>query len=156
MSLPRMESECVPRSVLNGNGHGNGYAEKSDAELVLLCRKHDERAFEVIVKRHQRVVYGLLYRLLPGWHDKADLAQEACIRIWRRIGELRNPFAFHSWLRQIVVNLFYDELKKQSRRINALSIDETIDRDGRRTSDTRDIPDKDPEPDELYEDQELL
>src|ERR1700737_168272 len=96
---------------------GKGYGQKEDAELVLLCQRNkDQAAFEVLVRRYQRTVYALLYKMAPDWQDIADLAQEAFIRIWRGIDKLQNPRAFKPWLSQIVTNLFYDELCKRPGR----------------------------------------
>ncbi len=64
---------------------GNGYNQMDDVQLVGLCQKKDQAAFEALVKRHQRTVYALLYKMAPDWNDTADLAQEAFIRIWRGI-----------------------------------------------------------------------
>src|SRR3990167_5728014 len=91
---------------------GGSYIGTSDSELILLCQQKNSRAFEELIRRHQRTVYALLYRLAPDWSDTSDLAQEVFIRMWRSIRNLRNPAAFRSWLSQIVTNLFYDELRK--------------------------------------------
>src|SRR5271156_2843563 len=92
------------------------YSAMSDAELVVLCKQNDQKAFESLVRRHQRTVYGLLLRLAPDWNDTADLAQEVFIRVWKGIGNLKNPNAFKSWLGQVATHLFYDELRKRPRR----------------------------------------
>lgn len=106
---------------------GKGYGQKEDSELVLLCqRDKDHAAFETLVRRHQRTVYALLYKMAPDWTDLPDLTQEAFIRIWRGIGKLQNPKAFKSWLNQIVTNLFYDELRKRPRRTIVVSLDQPI------------------------------
>ncbi len=134
---------------------GSEYADKLDAELILLCQRKDKRAFEELIKRHQRTVYALLYRLAPDWNDTSDLAQEVFIRMWRSICNLRNPRAFRSWLGQIVTNLFYDELRKRPRQIQTISMDEPVDNDDANDATTRDIKDKSAGPDELYQRHEL-
>lgn len=134
---------------------GGSYAGKTDAELIVLCQKKDSRAFEELIKRHQRTVYALLYRLAPDWNDTADLAQEVFIRMWRSIGNLRNPSAFRSWLSQIVTNLFYDELRKRPRQLPTISMDEPIDSEEGSDATTRDIKDKAAGPDELCQRNEL-
>jgi RNA polymerase sigma-70 factor, ECF subfamily len=134
---------------------GGSYCGKTDAELILLCQKKDSRAFEELIKRHQRTVYALLYRLAPDWNDTADLAQEVFIRMWRSIGNLRNPSAFRSWLSQIVTNLFYDELRKRPRQLPTISMDEPLDSEEGNDATTRDIKDKSAGPDELCQRNEL-
>ncbi|HEY9773751.1 MAG TPA: sigma-70 family RNA polymerase sigma factor [Planktothrix sp.] len=128
--------------------NGKGYGQKEDAELIMLCQKNkDQAAFEVLVRRYQRTVYALLYKMAPDWTDIADLAQEAFIRMWRGIDKLQNPKAFRSWLSQIVTNLFYDELRKRPRRTPILSLDQAIGDD--EEGPTRDIPDPSAGPDDL-------
>jgi RNA polymerase sigma-70 factor (ECF subfamily) len=133
---------------------GKAYSGKSDAELVILCKKRDEAAFEELMKRHQRTVFSQLYKLAPGWNDAADLAQEAFIRIWRGIDKLQNPHSFRSWLTQIVTNLFYDELRKRPRQLPTLSLDQSLENDDEQEV-TRDVKDQAAGPDELCQRKEL-
>lgn len=151
MSFQNLSESRPKLSVIEGGS----YAGKLDAELIMLCQKKDSRAFEELIKRHQRTVYALLYRLAPDWNDTADLAQEVFIRMWRSIGNLRNPSAFRSWLSQIVTNLFYDELRKRPRQLPTISMDEPLDNDEGSDATTRDIKDKAAGPDELCQRNEL-
>src|ERR1700733_10410606 len=82
------------------------YTQMNDADLITACQSRNKCAFEVLITRYQRTIYGLLYRLAPEWRDSADLAQEVYIRMWRSIATLRNARAFRSWLHQLVTNLF--------------------------------------------------
>jgi RNA polymerase sigma-70 factor (ECF subfamily) len=134
---------------------GNSYNQMDDAQLVLLCQKKDQVAFEALVKRHQRNVFAMLYKLAPDWNDTADLAQEAFIRIWKGIDKLQNPRAFKSWMVQIVNNLFYDELRKRPRQTIIMSLDAPINGDDEHDSPTRDIADPAAGPDELYDRKDL-
>jgi RNA polymerase sigma-70 factor (ECF subfamily) len=127
------------------------YSALPDAELVALCQQKDERAFEFLIKRHQRTVYGMLVKLAPDWNDTADLAQEAFIRIWKGIGNLQNPKAFKSWMCQIVTHLFYDELRKSPRRSPAISLDQSMFGEEDGESPTRDIVDTSAGPEELMQ-----
>jgi RNA polymerase sigma-70 factor, ECF subfamily len=151
MSLPKSSSRPNHLSLVVGSG----YSKKTDAELVLLCQKHDNAAFEELVRRHQRTVYSLLYKLAPEWTDSADLAQEAFIRIWRGIGKLQNPRSFRSWLTQIVTNIFYDELRKRPRQLPTLSLDQSFESDEEQDMGTRDVKDTTAGPDELCQRKEL-
>lgn len=127
---------------------GNPYNQMEDAELVGLCKKKNSAAFEALMKRHQRSVYAMLYKMAPDWNDTADLAQEAFIRIWRGIDKLQNPRAFRSWMTQIVTNLFYDELRKRPRQVTILSLDQPLNSD-EEDGPSRDLADPAAGPDEL-------
>lgn len=133
----------------------SSYSVINNNDLVELCKQQDQRAFAELVKRHQRTVYGVLYRLAPDWPDTADLAQEVFVRMWRCIGQLQNPARFRSWMYRIVMNLFYDELRRRSRELPTSSLDEPqYDEDpGDHTG--RDTADKSAGPEELCVNAEL-
>ncbi|MGB7486498.1 MAG: sigma-70 family RNA polymerase sigma factor [Phormidesmis sp.] len=100
--------------------------ELSNGDLVLRCQsqlKRDTAAFEELVSRYQRYVDKLLYHLASDWSDRADLAQEVWIRVYRSVHRLKEPAKFKSWLGRITTNLFYDELRKRKRYKGSISLD---------------------------------
>lgn len=105
------------------------YEALQDPDLIIHCQSGCKMAFEVLVKRHQRTVFALLYQLAPDWKNLNDLSQEVFIRVYRGIVNLRNPKTFKSWLNQIALNLFYDELRKRPRRLPTVSLDQSIEAD---------------------------
>jgi RNA polymerase sigma factor (sigma-70 family) len=131
------------------------YSKKGINELVELCKTHDERAFSEIVKRNQRTVSGMLYRLAPDWADTDDLSQEVFVRMWRSINQLQNPARFRSWLYRIVMNLFYDELRKRTRQLPTCSLDEPQFDEDPSDHPGRDTVEKRPGPEELCLNAEL-
>ena len=126
-----------------------------DEELVISCQTGNKDAMECLVRKHQRSVNSLLYQLAPDWPDTSDLAQEVFIRVYKGIHSLRNPKTFRSWLNQIVVNLFYDELRKRPRRLPTVSLDEPIGNDSGESDLIREISDPSLKPDEKTLIQEL-
>ena len=100
--------------------------ELSNNDLVLRCQNQlakDKSAFEELVNRYGRYVDKLLYHLASDWSDRADLAQEVWIRVYRSIHRLKEPAKFKSWLGRITTNLFYDELRKRMRYKGSGSLD---------------------------------
>jgi RNA polymerase sigma-70 factor (ECF subfamily) len=84
--------------------------------LILRCQKGlapDSAAFAELLRRYQSHVDRILYHLAPDWQDRADLAQEVWIRVYRNIKRLNEPVKFRGWLSRIATNLFYDELRKR-------------------------------------------
>lgn len=150
-----MNSLNTAKSHLSVVQGAPSYGTMSDAELVMLCKQKDEKAFEFLVRRHQRTVYGLLLRLAPDWNDTADLAQEVFIRVWKGLDNLKNPHAFKSWLGQVATHLFYDELRKRPRRTPIISLDQSMFGDDEAENQTRDIADTSAGPEELFERKEL-
>ncbi|MDD9898169.1 MAG: sigma-70 family RNA polymerase sigma factor [Candidatus Melainabacteria bacterium] len=125
------------------------FSENSDLEIVELCQLGKKEAFQELVKRYQKNVFALLYQLAPEWRDLNDLSQEVFIRVYRGIHNLRNPKIFKSWLNQIVLNLFYDELRKRPRRIKTVSMDQTYEDDSGENEFTREAKDSKQKPDEV-------
>jgi RNA polymerase sigma-70 factor (ECF subfamily) len=98
----------------------------SNYDLILRCQegfKPDRTAFAELLRRYQSHVDKILYHLAPDWQDRADLAQEVWIRVYRNIKRLNEPIKFRGWLSRIATNLFYDELRKRKRVNNPLSLD---------------------------------
>jgi RNA polymerase sigma-70 factor (ECF subfamily) len=92
-----------------------------DTELVRLAAAGDERAFAELVRRHERRVYNLAYRLLGREEDARDAAQDAFISCYRKLSTFRGDALFTTWLHRIAVNASYDILR---RRKDVLSADE--------------------------------
>ena len=97
----------------------------SNHALVCRCQRSqkDGAAFRELVSRYQRYVDQLLYRLAPDWFDRADIAQEVWIRVYRSIHRLKEPAKFKGWLGRIATNLFYDELRRRKRTKSTVSLD---------------------------------
>ncbi|MBW4577478.1 MAG: sigma-70 family RNA polymerase sigma factor [Aphanothece sp. CMT-3BRIN-NPC111] len=95
-------------------------------DLILACQagiRPDRAAFAELMRRYQSHVDKILYHLAPDWQDRADIAQEAWIRVYRNIKRLNEPEKFRGWLSRISTNLFYDELRKRKRVSHPLSLD---------------------------------
>ena len=98
----------------------------SNIELVVHCQRHarpDKAAFSELMSRYRSHVEKLLYHLAPDWSDRADLAQEVWIRVYRNVRRLKEPTKFKGWVGRITTNLFYDELRKRKRFEATVSLD---------------------------------
>jgi len=98
----------------------------SNYDLILRCQdglRPERAAFGELLRRYQSHVDRVLYHLAPDWQDRADLAQEVWIRVYRNIKRLNEPVKFRGWLSRIATNLFYDELRRRKRLATPLSLD---------------------------------
>jgi len=98
----------------------------NSADLVRLCQEGvapSKENFARLVRRYQSHVDNLLYKLAPDWNDRADLAQEVWLRVYRNIKRLQEPEKFVGWVSRITTNLFYDELRKRKRHQAPISLD---------------------------------
>jgi RNA polymerase sigma-70 factor (ECF subfamily) len=69
-----------------------------DSALIDQIRDGSERAFNVLIDRHQQAVRGFLRRLLADASDADDLAQETFLVAWTRPASFRGDASVRSWL----------------------------------------------------------
>ena len=101
--------------------------EPTDLDLVSRYREGDQRAFEALVKRYQRKVYGLAFGIVHNPEDALDISQEAFVKVHRYIDKSEGTASFYTWLYRIVVNLCIDHLRR-SGRSQSVEYDDAIDR----------------------------
>jgi RNA polymerase sigma-70 factor (ECF subfamily) len=85
----------------------------ADAKLVRRFNEGDEQAFVELMRRHERRVYNLAYRMLGRPEDALDAAQDAFLSCYRNLGRFRGEAAFSTWLHRIAVNACYDILRRR-------------------------------------------
>lgn len=83
--------------------------------------RHEIAAFEALLERYGRRIYQLAYRMAGNEADAKDLAQEACIRVYRALRRIDPTANLESWLYRIVTNLYIDMLRRRPKaRIESL------------------------------------
>jgi RNA polymerase sigma-70 factor (ECF subfamily) len=99
-----------------------------DYEIVSLCKRGDADAFEVLVKRHQKKLFNIAFRMLGNHDDASDIVQEACISAYQNINSFKGMSRFFTWLCSIVINLSRNFLKqvKAQRYYEQFSMDDPV------------------------------
>jgi RNA polymerase sigma-70 factor, ECF subfamily len=64
----------------------------------------DDEAFDHIVKRWERRIYNLAWRMVGNREDAQDIVQETFLSVFKSIKGLRDPGNFQTWLYQIALN----------------------------------------------------
>jgi RNA polymerase sigma-70 factor, ECF subfamily len=80
-----------------------------------------EAAFRELVRRYERPVFSLLYRMVRDRALAEDLAQETFIKVLNAIGSYNPQFKFSSWIFKIANNAAIDQLRR--RELETLSLD---------------------------------
>src|SRR5438270_4960789 len=88
----------------------------SDHALAQRAGKGDMSAFEELYRRHHRRVYSLCLRMTQNVSEAEDLAQEAFVQLFRKIGSFRGESAFTTWLHRLTVNQALMHFRKRSVR----------------------------------------
>ncbi len=76
----------------------------------------DQEAFESLVRRYQRMIYALTYRMSGSAADAEDLTQDVFIRVHQELAGFRAEAKFSSWLYRIAVNQCLNWQKRSVRR----------------------------------------
>lgn len=72
--------------------------EKADAELVKSCRRGDERAWNALVDRYQRLIFAVPRRAGLSESQAADILQEVFLTLFEKLDEIEQPEKIRSWL----------------------------------------------------------
>jgi RNA polymerase sigma-70 factor (ECF subfamily) len=107
--MAESETRSVEPFPLSGAG--------SDARLVEEVRHGDQSAFEILVRRYENRLVGVLLRFVRDRELARDLAQETFLRVYERLDQFDPARRFGPWLFRIGVNLALDFLRKRRRRI---------------------------------------
>ena len=84
-----------------------------DAELARRIGQRDERAFETLMRAHNRLLYRLARSILKDDAEAEDAVQEAYLAAYRNITGFRGGARLSTWLARIVINEAYGRLRKQ-------------------------------------------
>jgi RNA polymerase sigma-70 factor (ECF subfamily) len=84
-------------------------------ELIESCQKGEPGAFEELIKRFERRVFGLIYQVVRSANEVEDIAQEVFTKLFFSLPQFRLDASFEAWLYRITVNQCCDYLRKRRR-----------------------------------------
>jgi RNA polymerase sigma factor (sigma-70 family) len=90
-------------------------------DLVLRARRRDADAFAGLIRRYERVALSVAFSVLGNADAAGDVVQDAFLRAWERLADLKEPARFATWLCGIARNLAID-MHRRGRHVK-LSID---------------------------------
>jgi len=75
----------------------------------------DRGAFEVLIRRYQRLVFRIVGGFFRNSEDVQDVAQEAFFRAFRGLQGFRSGASFGPWIARIATRTSYDRLRQRRR-----------------------------------------
>jgi len=97
-----------------------------DRALVERVQKGDSRAFDLLVRKYQHRILGLISRMINDWAEAQDVAQEVFLRAYRSMAAFRGDSSFYTWLYRIAVNTSKNHLVSNGRRPSTTDV-ETVE-----------------------------
>lgn len=97
-------------------------------EDIQLLDRHvsgDREAFDELVRKHQKQLYSLLYRMVSDADDAADLVQKTFVKAFTGINGFERRSSFRTWLFQIAINLAKNLYRDRS-RMRQVPIDDVV------------------------------
>jgi RNA polymerase sigma-70 factor (ECF subfamily) len=89
---------------------------RAETPLIRRAQDGDVAAFEQLYREHVGRVFALCLRLAGDASLAEELAQEAFVRAWQKLGSFRGESAFSSWLYTLTVNTALSERRSRRRR----------------------------------------
>ena len=133
------------------------YTKMTDAELIKLISRLDERAFETLYDRYEKQVYSLAYFKLKNAEDAADATQEAFVKLWQRAETYSGIGSVAAFILTVAKNTVTDHLRRKNDETVTLTFEnddgETSERE---LADTDGTPEDEPSPTERYIECDLL
>jgi RNA polymerase sigma-70 factor (ECF subfamily) len=88
-----------------------------DLPLVERFRAGERRAFDELVRRHQRTIWRVARRYLRNDADAADVTQQTFVRAYRALDGFRGAASVRSWLYRIAINLALNHVRDHKREV---------------------------------------
>jgi RNA polymerase sigma-70 factor, ECF subfamily len=88
-----------------------------DPSLVVRAQAGDQAAFEALARATGDRLVGLAYGILRDRDRAEEATQRTLVAAWEELPRLRDPARFEPWIRQMLANACYGELRRDRRRL---------------------------------------
>ncbi|MEP7157732.1 MAG: RNA polymerase sigma factor [Betaproteobacteria bacterium] len=90
----------------------------SDAQLAARAERGDALAFEIIVRRHNRLLFRTARGVVADDAEAQDVVQETYLRAFEKLHTFRADARLGTWLARIAINVALDAMRKKGRAVN--------------------------------------
>jgi RNA polymerase sigma-70 factor (ECF subfamily) len=84
-----------------------------DTYLVTKALQGEQDAFDTLVRKYQDAIYGLAFHLIGNFADAQDITQQAFIKAYLKLDQLKDHSRFIHWLKRIVTHECVIWVRKQ-------------------------------------------
>jgi len=148
--MPVELMDTIDGANATSSSAGRRVAEE-DAVLVAATKTGDTRAFELLVERHERMIFSLARRMTGNREDAEDVVQQSFQKAFIHLKKFEGESLFSTWLTRIAINEALMLLRRK-RGSRELSIDDSIA--GEEVLFALEIPDSGQSPEDNYSQRE--
>ena len=98
----------------------------TESQLVARAQDGELPAFEELVTKYQREVYGLACRIISDPEEAKDMTQQAFLQAFVHIKSFRQDAQFRTWLFRIAINQCYNYLKSRKKFGDPVDVNDMI------------------------------
>jgi RNA polymerase sigma-70 factor (ECF subfamily) len=88
---------------------------QTDAELVKAVLNGEKQVYAELVRRYERPVRAVALNVLGDYNSATDISQDAFVRAYERLAELRKPESFGPWLMKITRRCALDLARRRAK-----------------------------------------
>ncbi len=103
-----------------------------DLNLITRTEAGEREAFNDLVRKYQKPLYALLYRMVGNPEDASDLLQKTFVKAFTGLKSFERRSTFKTWIYQIAINLAKNVYRDRA-RIEQVPIDNVVIRRNPRT-----------------------
>ncbi|MEZ5069835.1 MAG: sigma-70 family RNA polymerase sigma factor [Bacteroidales bacterium] len=82
-------------------------------EILRGCKKGHAESQEALYRRFAPAMYGLCLQYASGEEDAQDILQDGFVKVYQKLGQVRNPAAFPGWIRRVMINTALERYRSQ-------------------------------------------
>lgn len=95
----------------------------TDEKLISLTADYDERAFEALLSRYERLAYNIAYRKVRNTEDAKEIVWAAFLKLWHNAKKYRGDGNASAYIYTIVKNCAADLLRRREQNVPLSAVD---------------------------------
>ncbi len=81
-------------------------------EVIQKCKQNDYSAQIEVYNSYKNLLYNSCFKILQRREDAEDMVQDAFIKGFQKVGQVKDDVNLAAWFRRIAINLCFDKLRK--------------------------------------------
>lgn len=96
----------------------------NDNQLIKRILDGNHNAYGQLVDQYKDLVFSLALRMLKNREEAEEVAQDAFIKVYKSLDKFKGDSKFSTWIYKVTYNTCLDNIKKNKKHLNNVSIDE--------------------------------